>query len=140
MGNVSRACKAAGVSRDAAYDHQRADPAFAAQWADALEQAADWLEREAWRRAVKGVDKPVYQKGAKVGTVREFSDPLLIQLLKANKPDKYRENVAMQHTGKNGGPIQHQHGFDLSKLTVDQLQQLRELRLKAAADAKPSDN
>jgi hypothetical protein len=97
MGNVSRALKAAGVGRQTAYDHRDRDPNFARQWAEALEQAADWLEREAWRRAVKGTDRPVFQQGGRVGTVRDYSDTLLIHLLKAHKPEKYRDRV--EHTG-----------------------------------------
>jgi hypothetical protein len=42
--------------------------------------------REAWRRAVKGCRKPVYQGGQLVGYVREFSDLLLIFLIKAARP------------------------------------------------------
>lgn len=36
--------------------------------------------------------------------VREYSDTLAIFLLKAHKPEKYRERH--EHTGPNGGPIQ----------------------------------
>ena len=35
----------------------------------------------------------------KVGTVRKFSDTLLIVLLKAHKPEKYRENIKMDVSG-----------------------------------------
>jgi hypothetical protein len=139
LGNVSRACKAAGVGRMTAYDHRDSDPPFAAQWRDALEESADWLEREAWRRAVKGVERPVYQQCRKVGTVREYSDTLLVQLLKANRPEKFRENIAHQHTGKDGGPIQFS-GFDLSKLSTQELRALRDLRQKASVNGTPSDN
>ena len=51
------------------------------------------LEPEAIRRAVEGVEKPVYQGGELVGYVREYSDTLLIFLLKGGKPHKYRENI-----------------------------------------------
>jgi hypothetical protein len=43
------------------------------------------------RRGVTGYDKPVYQQGRLVGTVREYSDTLLIFALKARAPDRYRE-------------------------------------------------
>ena len=40
------------------------------------------LETEAWRRAVKGTKKPVYQGGKKVGTITEYSNTLLMFLIK----------------------------------------------------------
>jgi hypothetical protein len=43
---------------------------------------------------VEGVDKPVYQGGVLVGYVREYSDQLLVTLLKAHRPEKFRDNVA----------------------------------------------
>ncbi len=42
------------------------------------------------RRAVDGVDEPVYQGGKKVGSITRYSDTLLIFLLKANR-DKFRQ-------------------------------------------------
>ncbi len=57
------------------------------------------LEDEARRRAYDGWLEPVFHKGVKVGTVRKFSDTLLIVLLKAHKPEKYRENIKMDVSG-----------------------------------------
>jgi hypothetical protein len=62
-----------------------------ARWDEALEDAADRLEAEAFRRAVRGVDRPVVYRGERVGTVHEFSDALLMFLLKAARPEKYRD-------------------------------------------------
>jgi hypothetical protein len=58
---------------------------------DARNQLADRLEAEAIRRAFKGVRVPVYQGGLLAGYVTQFSDQLLTLLLKAMRPDKYRE-------------------------------------------------
>jgi hypothetical protein len=91
-GNVSKAAVAAGVSRKYVYTQREADAEFSQAWADAIDQAGDVMEAEAWRRAVKGTKKPVYQSGALVGHVQEYSDTLLIFLLKAARPDKFREN------------------------------------------------
>lgn len=66
----------------------------------ALETAAEVLEQEAWRRAVTGTLKPVYQGGEQVGTVREYSNTLMIFLLKGANPEKYRERVQQQHSGE----------------------------------------
>ena len=98
-GNVTAAAKAAKIGRRTAFDYKAADPEFAQAWAAAMEEAADRLENEAFRRAHDGVSKPVFQMGGKVGTIREYSDTLLIFLLKGARPDKYAERQKLQHSG-----------------------------------------
>ncbi len=104
-GNVKEACEASGLPRRSVYDWRDADADFAAAWDAALDVAADTMEREAFRRAVEGVDKPVFGSlGSKMGTgevgrIREYSDTLLIFLLKAARPEKYRERTETRHTG-----------------------------------------
>lgn len=97
-GNVQEAAQAAGIGRRTHYDWLKQDQAYATQYGHASEDAADRMEREAYRRAVEGTDKPVYQGGELVGHVREYSDTLLIFLLKGVRPEKYRERV--DHSGK----------------------------------------
>lgn len=99
-GNVSRAAEAAHCTREGAYKLRGTDPDFAAAWDDALEQASDKLEQEAWRRASEGVLEPaicgkglVYDKDGVPVMVRKYSDTLLIFLLKGCRPQKYRDNV-----------------------------------------------
>ena len=84
--NVAMACKIAGVDRSVAYDHKRTLPEFAAKWGDAIETAVEMLEAEAWTRAKKK------------------SDLLMIFLLKAHKPDKYRERAEIDVTS-GGKPL-----------------------------------
>lgn len=91
-GSITRAATAAGWCTDTARKLRKTDPLFAQCWDNALEFAADSLEEEARRRAVDGVLTPVFQQGALVGYVRNYSDNLLIQLLKANNPNKFRDN------------------------------------------------
>lgn len=98
-GMITRACELAGVGRTTAYEARQRDEDFALAWADADERATEAMERELYRRAVEGIDKPVYQGGKKVGTIREYSDTLLIFGLKARRPEKYRDNVKVEHTG-----------------------------------------
>jgi hypothetical protein len=97
--NVSEAAKSAGVSRNCAYAHQKADPAFAAAWDDAVEIATDSLVAEARRRAVDGVEEPVFHKGEVCGHIRRYSDRMLEILLKAHRPAQFRENVKVEHSG-----------------------------------------
>ena len=92
-GQTAKAARAAGVSATTAYDHRNRDKDFNEAWAEALEHFRDRLEVEAYRRAVDGVDEPVYQQGMEVGVVRRFSDSLLTLLLKGHRPERYRERV-----------------------------------------------
>lgn len=85
--NVSAAAKKAKINRQYAYVERGRDADFAAAWDDALEAAIDDLEGTAWQRAKKR------------------SDVLLIFLLKAHRPEKYRETVRNEHSGPGGSDI-----------------------------------
>ena len=106
-GRIDLACQRVGVDRGCHYDWLKADPGYAAEFASARKQTADILEDEAWRRAVEGVDKPVYQGGELVGTVREYSDSLMTWLLRGLRPERYREHVDVTtHDGDLAARIQ----------------------------------
>ena len=90
--NVARACRKAGIPRRTVYHWRDADPDFAREWDDALEDGIDLLEAELHRRAFEGVEKPVWHKGEQVGTTRCYSDALAMFLLKAHRPERYRDN------------------------------------------------
>lgn len=94
------------ANRATVYKWLKEDPEFEKQFDDAKEEAAELMELEARRRAVQGVDKPVYQKGECVGYIREYSDTLLMFMLKGAKPEKYADRVKQEHSGADGGPIQ----------------------------------
>lgn len=103
--NITKACELSGLARTSAYEWREDDAEFAADWQKALEVASDLLEEEAIRRAKDGTNKPVYQGGQLVGHVQEYSDTLMIFLLKGAKPKKYMDRLV--HTGPTGdGPIQ----------------------------------
>lgn len=93
-GSVTEAAKICDVGRSNLYRIRRGDKQFAAEWDQALDVAADVLEDEARRRAVEGTEEPVFQGGKQVGTIRKYSDTLLIFLLKGIRPQKYRESRA----------------------------------------------
>jgi hypothetical protein len=80
----------AGIDRGTHYDWLQKDPEYRAQFEAATDQAAQALEDEAVRRAYEGVERPVTVAG-KRELVREYSDTLLIFLLKGLRPAKYRE-------------------------------------------------
>lgn len=110
-GNVRLACETVGIERSTAYRLKERDPSFAVEWEEAQEQAADLLEQEARRRAYEGNLEPVFGRVARdtdgqIGEIRKYSDTLLIFLLKAARPDKYRERRDVRHSGPTGGPIE----------------------------------
>lgn len=95
VGNVTEACKLASISRDTVYHHRKSDPSFAKKWADAEQQAADILEKEAWRRATEGVAETQFYKGEPCGSIQRYSDRLLEFLLRGARPEKYRERFIL---------------------------------------------
>lgn len=84
-GLEARAATAAGVSLRRVRALMEQDEGFAEEVEDAMEAAADVLEEEARRRAVEGVEKGVYYKGSRVDIQQEYSDTLLVQLLKGRR-------------------------------------------------------
>ncbi|HHM13191.1 MAG TPA: hypothetical protein ENJ16_06525 [Planctomycetaceae bacterium] len=74
--NVTQAAKVAGKSRAAVYARRAKDEEFKQRWDEAIESSVDELEDVARERAMAG------------------SDLLLIFMLKAHRPEKYRENLA----------------------------------------------
>ena len=81
---------------------READAEFALAFQDAMDEAADMLEAEAWRRALEGVAEPVVKAGKPVFdphtgeaiTVRRYSDALLMLLLRGSKPGKFMSRPA----------------------------------------------
>lgn len=104
IGVMRYACLQVNVGKSTVARWRAADPAFEAQVLAALDDAVEAMEQEAFRRAVLGVEKPVTVAGDRE-VIREHSDTLLIFLLKANRPEKYRERYDVRHSGKDGEPM-----------------------------------
>lgn len=100
LGNRSRACKVVGVSTVTVWCWRRDDEVFAERFKDAMEVAADLMEDEVFRRGVEGVVEPVFQGGHLVGGIRRYSDNLLMFAMKGARPEKYRENMKIEHGGE----------------------------------------
>jgi hypothetical protein len=92
-GNITSASKITKIARVTHYAWLQDDSDYATAYKDAIEQAAENLEAEARRRATKGTARPVFYKGEECGTVQEYSDTLLIFLLKGAMPGKYKDNL-----------------------------------------------
>ena len=100
-GNVAAACREAGITREHSYHARKLDPAFATAWKQAMAEATDVLEAEARRRATEGVFNG-YSKdeNGTLHEIRRYSDTLLIFLLKAHRPKKYRDNARVEIGGR----------------------------------------
>jgi hypothetical protein len=103
-GIVSTAVEIAGTSRTRVYELRKCDSGFSSAWDEAEERAADALEAEAWRRAVDGVAEPLVSIGKLVRgddgeplSIRRYSDTLLLALLKARRPEKFKERATIEH-------------------------------------------
>jgi hypothetical protein len=81
------------------------DEEFAQRWRSAVEEGADRLEDEAIRRARDGVERPVFYQGKIVGYTREYSDQLLIMLLRAKRPQIYRRRNGNVEPQGGGGSV-----------------------------------
>lgn len=95
--SVRAAAAAIGIKPSLPYNWRKQDETFAAAWSAAEEAGTDIIEEEAFRRAVTGVEKPVYRGGEIVGHVADYSDAMLMFLLKSRRPDRYGT------TAKTGG-------------------------------------
>ena len=87
--SVRAAALSVSVKPEAPYEWRKADQAFSDRWQLAEEAGTDLIEEEAYRRAVTGVEKPVYRGGEVVGHVSDFSDTMLMFLLRARRPERY---------------------------------------------------
>lgn len=137
-GDLAAAAKGAKVEPGIHYKWLRDDPEFRDGFERARNIGLDQLEAEARRRAYQGDPEPVIYQGGlcyerlpngkkKQITVTRRSDVLLIFLLKAGRPEKYRDTWKgeVKHTGTIS------QGPDLSALSDAQLEQLNQMLLLA---------
>lgn len=125
-GMVSTACELMGISRNTVYAERQRNEDFALAWADAEEESTEAMEREAYRRAVEGVTTPLVSAGKHVTDVQSYSDRLLEFMLKSRRPEKYRDRVDVNHSGK----IEKRVKVDLEKLDDNELDALERIAAK----------
>lgn len=108
--NVTLAARAVGMARSTLYRLRDQDLDFRAAWDDAVEEAIDLLEAELHRRAFTGVDRPVFWRGeiqrdaaGRPVTVKDYSDGLAMFLMRAHRPERYRERIEARLS--NGLPV-----------------------------------
>ena len=118
-GNVRLACEAAKVGRSSHYRWLEKDPEYSEAFDLTKEDAADLLEAEAVRRAVEGVEKPAgWYKGVAGGTVREYSDVLLILLMKAVRPEKFRDRQEIEINALRGLDVERLPDAALARIAA----------------------
>lgn len=106
-GNVTRALRGAKLNRGYAYDRRTTDMEFAGAWEEAVKIGLQVLKDEAWRRAHDGVEKVKYYQGQKIGTEIEYSDTLLMFLIKQHDPS-FREHFDLTLGNQGGRPFMFQ--------------------------------
>lgn len=119
--NISAAARAAGMSRRSAYNHRLQDAQFREEWDQALEEALDDLEAELRRRAMVGVEKPVYYGGKTCGVIRNYSDTLGMFLLKCRRPNVFSSDAAPEdaETERELADAHSRLGARIERLTSD---------------------
>jgi hypothetical protein len=103
--SVLKAARWAKINRFTHYTWLKESEAYREAFKEAVPIAAQVLEDEAVRRAHDGLRKAVWHKGKVVGYETEYSDSLMICLLKGNLPEKYRDKWTGELTGKDGKPL-----------------------------------
>jgi hypothetical protein len=78
--------------------------AWEAQFRAAYKYVIVTLEDEAIRRAVKGVEKPVFYKDKQIGTEIKYSDSLLMFLLKSFDNTRFGDRIDVISSDKSMSP------------------------------------
>lgn len=161
--SITKAARAARIERQLHYRWLDEDPDYPKQFAAAQREAAQLLEDEAIRRAHEGIVKPltykgqfsyktrpkrnadgsivqengktVYEEYGAPLAIREYSDGMMMFLLRGFMPAKYRENSSVELSGPGGGAIAVTDPR-LAELTDEELETLVKLsrKLEPAAE------
>ena len=117
--NVLLSCQMAEISRESHYHWLKTDELYRAAFNVAMDRGIDALEAEVTRRAFDGVLKPVYNCGKRAvdvktddkgqvvlkdgkpiaipASIREYSDPLAMFILRGRRPERYRDRISMDN-------------------------------------------
>jgi hypothetical protein len=108
VGTVVHAAKISAVAPRTHYTWLEKDEAYVSQFEDAKQDATEELLREARRRAFEGVKRKKFHNGVPVTDPEtgeqyieaEYSDTLLIFLLKGLMPNVFRERQDVRINGR----------------------------------------
>lgn len=110
------------VAHDAVTNFAARNPWFGEQREAAERAHKDLIEKTIHQRAIEGWDEPRFGKTGVVGTVRRFSDQLLVAYARRHIPE-YREGD--RTTQLVAGEVTHKHQVDARELTPQQREALR---------------
>ncbi len=96
-GTIRAACIKVGIHRSTFYDWQEKDETFSFRFKQAQALYDESLRDEINRRAKEGWLEPLVSAGQRLGTVRKYSDTLLIFHSKMRMPE-YREKTQVDMT------------------------------------------
>lgn len=138
-GHNDRACEAASISRTTVWERRRDDKNFADAYRQSLAISAISLEAEAVRRARDGMRRMKFN--SKTGEAyidpetgkpyieHEYSDTLLIALLKRHYPELYKERPA---AGDSSATV----NVNITVMSDEKRQKLIDLKRQAIEDNK----
>jgi hypothetical protein len=101
-GRWSKAAETAGIDISKIRRRMQTDPRFAELAETALSYRKEIIVDEAVRRAVHGIEEPIYYMGAICGYKRVYSDSLLSKLMEGYDPEKFRANHKVTVEGQIG--------------------------------------
>jgi len=129
-GSVTTAAERSGLRRATLYKLRATDEAIATRWQRALDLGVERLQDDAMRRALDGVERPVWRNGEQVGTVQQYDNRLLQFLLKSHRPEIYGDR-------RTAGPPPLP--FDLAKRLAAGQRRLDAYESRRRAEEKKND-
>jgi len=100
-GLIGKSAELAGTERTTIFSWRKADAEFDARCVLALKTYCEAVEAEIHRRAIEGVNEPVFYQGEVVGHVTRYSDRMLELHAKRHIPE-YRERQQVDLNVKGG--------------------------------------
>lgn len=122
-GEIQRSCDFVGVSRGSLNAHRSKDEWLREQELVALERYRAVVHTEIHRRAIEGVDEPVYHGSQLVGYKRRYSDQLLLAHAKRHSPSEYGDRLKVDQTTRTEDHL----GTELGKLSPESRELLRRI-------------
>ena len=129
IGIITKAAEIAGIHRNNHRHWLKEDREYAEAFQGAHEEACDNIEAEMRRRAIEGVQKPVFYKGEVCGYITEYSDTLLAMLANGYMPEKYKQKARVEVEAEVEAREVTRDG--LRRLTHEELVQYEALLIKA---------
>ena len=132
--SAREACAAVRIRRKHVRALRRMDADFDADYFEARGLTADSILAEVKRRAIDGVDEPVFHNGLVVGEIRRYSDRLLLALARSFVPEMREAAVRAPEPWKGELEVKVDHDFGAL------LQKLERFGLvRAGGSAGPAD-